>query len=178
MKQRVLAKKSDQTVSADFTRKCARLTHTFPEVGNDPCLRWQALFFLTCPDCKLLVRLLFYWGFFVYFFVFIAGLESYMVHSQPRLDTVLPEHSACVGPLHLPVVVGPFLLSSSLLPRPWTDPNVQPLHHQNGENWQTLSVLGWSSLISFSQSRSVKRWSRLLVFKRFFPPSLELEKLG
>lgn len=45
MKQRVLAKKSDQTVSADFTRKCARLTHTFPEVGNDPCLRWQALFF-------------------------------------------------------------------------------------------------------------------------------------
>lgn len=58
-----------------------------------------------------------------------------MVHGKPRLDPVFPEHRACVGPLHLPVVVGPFLRPSSLLPRPWTYPNVQPLHDQNGEDW-------------------------------------------
>lgn len=105
------------------------------------------------------------------FSIFIAGLESYMVHSQPWLNPVFPEHSACVGPLHLPVVGGPFLLSSSVLPRPWTYSNVQPLHYQNGENWVILSewgrsltsTLGGRHLILFSKWTFVEEWSCLLV---------------
>lgn len=72
----------------------------------------------------------------------IAGLESYLVHGQPGLDPVFPEHSAGVGPLYLPMVVGPFLLPSPLLPRPWTHPNVQSLHCQDGESWVILSYHG------------------------------------
>lgn len=73
-------------------------------------------------------------------FLSIAGLEPYMVHGQPGPDPVFPEHSAGVGSLYLPVVVGPVLLPSSLLPwsRPYSD--VLPLHRQNGEtSFQALA---------------------------------------
>lgn len=66
-------------------------------------------------------------------FLFFAGLEPHLVHSQPRLDTVFPEHCAGMGPLYLSLAVGPFLLPSPLLPRPWTHSNVCTLHCQDGE---------------------------------------------
>lgn len=63
----------------------------------------------------------------------LVGLESYMVHSQPWPDSVFPEHNIGVGPLYLPVVVGPFLLHSPLLPWSWIHSYVLPVHHQDGE---------------------------------------------
>lgn len=74
-----------------------------------------------------------------------VGLEPYVVHSQPWLDPVLPEHSTRVGPLHLSVVAGPLLLPSSLLPWPRTHSNVLPLHRQDGETarrlWPVFTLL-------------------------------------
>lgn len=55
-------------------------------------------------------------NFGLFHFLFVAGLEPYVVHSQPRLDPVFPEHGAGVGPLYLSVVAGPVLLPSPLLP--------------------------------------------------------------
>lgn len=65
--------------------------------------------------------------------LFVVGLESHMVHSQPRPDPVFPEHSAGVGAVYLSVAVGAFLLPSPLLPWLRTHSNVLPLLRQDGE---------------------------------------------
>lgn len=72
--------------------------------------------------------------------LFVAGLEPYVVHCQPRPDPVFSEHGTGVGPLYLSMVAGPFLLPSPLLPWPWTHSNVLPLLRQDGET-QTLASL-------------------------------------
>lgn len=86
-------------------------------------------------------------------FLFVAGLEPYVVHGQPGPDPVFPEHGAGVGPLYLSVVVGPFLLSSPLLPWPRSHSDVLPLHRQDGE---TSTDFGQSSVYC----------SRLFTWKR------------
>lgn len=84
-------------------------------------------------------------NFWTSYFLCVAGLEPYVVHSQPRPNPVFPEHSAGVGPLYLSVVAGPFLLSSPLLPWPRTHSNVLPLLRQDGETslkcWPLFSLL-------------------------------------
>lgn len=67
------------------------------------------------------------------YFVSVAGLEPYMVHSQPRLNPVFSEHYPGVGPLCLSLVAGPLLLPSPLLSWPWAHSNVLPLLRKDGE---------------------------------------------
>lgn len=153
-----------------FTRKHPWLTHTFPEVGKDLSVCWhthvqpgltagspahqhlhqQVNLFQNVVDLSISECL---------FSLSMAGLEPYMVHSQSWLDPVFPEHSAGVGPLHLPVVVGPFLLSSPLLPRPWTYPNVRPLHCQNGKNWVILNKWGRFLASTLGGSQRILFWN-------------------
>lgn len=134
-----------------FTRKHPWLTHTFPVGGKDLSEYWHThvrpVLTAGCPAHQLLHQHVTSFRVNVAdlsvseycFSLSITGLESYMVYSQPWLDPVFPEHGAGVGPLHLPVAIGPLLLSSPLLPRPWTYPNVQSLHCQNGKNWETFN---------------------------------------
>lgn len=96
-------------------------------------------------DLSFWLLSIFSWSELLPFFSSVAGLEPYMVHSQPGPDPVFPEHSTGLGSLYLSVVAGPFLLPSSLLPWPRTYSDVLSLHRQDGETshrlWPVFSVL-------------------------------------
>lgn len=156
-------KKSLKTDSASGKRSSS--SSDFVRTGRTHLFGWlfeaSVLTDLTCRTCSFSKRCLLPWEFVKYhsnlkvclfnigdFFpglnfwpfliLIVAGLEPHVVHSQPWPNPVFPEHSAGVGPLCLFMVAGPFLLSSSLLPWPWMDSNVLPLHCQNGETFLFL----------------------------------------